>query len=449
MSTQPKYFPHIGYAEFIVICRVEDRGDFAGFTVKETGVYRTKMDEHALSLLTPEELAAIRWHPTGRYDEPALGFPCSVESLRAFVSDAGLAGCIDEEALQEIVESRIQPVGEMAQMLAGWFDSPIDDLPLKPREIAEAYIPNWSELSGAERRARANEADLQVQATLGACFEKARRGAEQANAAMPARFAKREFQDGFDKVMREKAGERNFEARVAAVNLTDERCIQLAGPHELRIADWTALTGVGCGELPSYLITAKGVAFRNWTEREIREASVDQQIDMHRDNEAQPLQFPCAPVKFMQFIDAAPPGSHNFTVPEAFRRAVLTSERSTDVAAEAIQQVTQDQGCESSEANPEHEMLAKTPEESGDTGAPVSSEVARKNRQEHDITDERGCRRMILEHWDTIEKPHGPRAKGAQVARFLRNQPDNRESEPSLKTIRNRLIDLRKQKLIP
>jgi hypothetical protein len=151
----------------------------------------------------------------------------------------------------------------------------------------------------------------------------------------------------------------------------------------------------------------------------------------------------------MQFIDAAPPGSHNFTVPEAFRRAVLTSERSTNVAAEAIRQVTQDQGCKSSEANPAHEMLAKTPEESGDTGAPASSEVARKNRQEHDIKAERGCRRIILEHWDTIEKLHGPRAKGFQVQRFLRNQPDNRESEASLKTIQNRLIDLRKQKLIP
>jgi hypothetical protein len=51
---------------------------------------------------------------------------------------------------------------------------------------------------------------------------------EQANAATPARFAQRAMQDGFDKVAREKAGEPNFEARVAAVNLTDERCIQLA-----------------------------------------------------------------------------------------------------------------------------------------------------------------------------------------------------------------------------
>lgn len=201
---------------------------------------------------------------------------------------------------------------------------------------------------------------------------------EQANAATPIRFAQRATQDGFDKVTREKVGERNFEAKVAAVNLTDARCIELAHSHELRIADWTALTGVGCGELPSYLITAKGVAFRNWPEREIREASVNQQIDMHRDNEAEPLQFPCTPVRFMQFIDAAPPGSHNFTVPESFRRALLDSERSTDVAAEAIQQVSQDQGWKSSEANPEHEVLAKKPDECGGKAAPASSEASQE-----------------------------------------------------------------------
>lgn len=167
-------------------------------------------------------------------------------------------------------------------------------------------------------------------------------------------------------------------AKCALANLNDEKCIQLAHSHELRIADWTALTGVGCGELPSYLITAKGVAFRNWTEREIREASVDQQIDMHRDNEAEPLRFPCTPVRFMQFIDAAPPGSHSFTVPEAFRRALLASERSTDVAVEAIRQVSQDQGCKSSEANPENEVSAKKPAECGGKAALVSSEASQE-----------------------------------------------------------------------
>jgi hypothetical protein len=80
------------------------------------------------------------------------------------------------------------------------------------------------------------------------------------------RFAQRHIEGGFNKVTREKAGERNFEARVAAVKLTDARCIQLANSHELRIADWTALTGIGIGVHWSHLVTTEGVAFRNWTE---------------------------------------------------------------------------------------------------------------------------------------------------------------------------------------
>ena len=143
------------------------------------------------------------------------------------------------------------------------------------------------------------------------------------------RFAQRDFEDGFDKVTREKAGEPNFEARVDAVNLTDERCIQLANSQELRIADWNALTGIGIGVHWSHLVTTEGVAFRNWTEHEIRKASVHQQIDMHRDNGAVPLKFPCTPVRLIQFIDAAPPGSHSISLPDVFRQAVTESGQKT------------------------------------------------------------------------------------------------------------------------
>jgi hypothetical protein len=134
---------------------------------------------------------------------------------------------------------------------------------------------------------------------------------------------------------------------------------------------------------------------------------------------------------------------------EAFRRAVQTAEHSAEVAAEAIHHVSQNQGCKSSEANAEHEVSANVPEESGDKDAPVSSEAARKNRQEHDFAAERGCRRIILEHWDTIENLYGPSANGVSVQRFLRRESDKSKEGPALKTIQNRLIDLRKQKLIP
>lgn len=121
--------------------------------------------------------------------------------------------------MQITFKANIPTDGEIARKLAKWFDRSIDDLPLQLRSIAEAYIPRWSELSAADRRVRADEADRELQEKIGARFEKARMDAEQANAATPARFAQRAMQDGFDKVAREKAGEPNFEARVAAVNL--------------------------------------------------------------------------------------------------------------------------------------------------------------------------------------------------------------------------------------
>jgi len=148
------------------------------------------------------------------------------------------------------------------------------------------------------------------------------------------RFAQRYFEDGFIKVTREKAGERNFEAKVAAVNLTDERCIELAHSHELRIADWTALTGIGIGVHWSYVVSAEGVAFRKWTEGEISEASVDRQIEMHQDNEAVPLKFPCTPAMIIQLIDAAPPGSHRFSIPDVFRQATTEQAPMTDTPAQ-------------------------------------------------------------------------------------------------------------------
>jgi len=124
----------------------------------------------------------------------------------------------------------------------------------------------------------------------------------------------------------------SFEAKVAAVNLTDERGIELAHSPHLGIADWTELTGVGCGKCGSYLISAEAVAFRNWTKREIRDASVDRQIKMHRDNETTPLEFPCTPARLVEFIDAKPPEPHGFSVPDAFRQTATASGQATESA---------------------------------------------------------------------------------------------------------------------
>jgi hypothetical protein len=263
----------VGYNQLLAICNVQDEDDFGGYVVKKTGIYVKNHKKHhkqAWSMLTPSEKAVLAWHPTGEYDKPALPIPCTLGQLRSFVIEAGLAGCLDEAVVGQLLTSVVKG-GETV------------------------LLPSKEEH------------------------------------ATPIRFAPRAMQDGFDKVTREKAGERSLEARVAAVNLTDERCIQLAHSHELRIADWTALTGIGIGWHWSHVVSAEGVAFRKWTEQEIREASVDQQVDMHHDNEAVPLKFPCAPATLIQFIDAASPGSHSFSLPDVFRQAVTKSEQAADI----------------------------------------------------------------------------------------------------------------------
>jgi hypothetical protein len=93
----------IGYADFVAICRVDDPKNFGGFRVEANGLYVDLPPTDAT--LTPEERAAVGWHPTGQYDKPALPLPCTLGQLRAFVPDAGLLGCLDEEAVDAVPPS--------------------------------------------------------------------------------------------------------------------------------------------------------------------------------------------------------------------------------------------------------------------------------------------------------------------------------------------------------
>ena len=77
------------------------------------------------------------------------------------------------------------------------------------------------------------------------------------------------------------------------------------------------------------------------------------------------------------------------------------------------------------------------------------AKTIKANREAHDITRERGCRRRILEQWDTIELAHGPKAAGRQVLRILERQRDQSDKTLGLKNVQNTLCKLRKEKLIP
>lgn len=250
------------------------------------------------------------------------------------VSEAAEWFCKAHDFEGATMESSVQPAGEIAQKLARWFDSPIGDLPPKPRRIVELYIPSWQELSANDRRARAAEADLQVQATLSARFEKANREKEQANAAIPARFLDRDFRHGFNKVKREKKGERDFEVKRGAVNLSDVRCIELARKPELGIVEWIELTGVGIGECHGFfLVATDGVSFIKHEQDFIESACPEDQIYMLRDNQHEPLKFPCTPARMIDFIDSELCTIRGcFSVPDTFQQAVTEIAPPTNAA---------------------------------------------------------------------------------------------------------------------
>lgn len=77
------------------------------------------------------------------------------------------------------------------------------------------------------------------------------------------------------------------------------------------------------------------------------------------------------------------------------------------------------------------------------------SEALAERRKNHDIAKERGCRRLILEYWDDIEKLHGPMADGRNARNVILKKLDESDSKPQLKTFRNKLRQLRNEKLIP
>lgn len=110
----------IGYADFVAICQVDDPKNFGGFRVEANGLYVDLPNADAT--LTPEERATVTWHPTGRYDKPALPLPCTLGQLRAFLPDAGMAGYIDEETVDALLGER--------EHLTGWHAlARIEELP--------------------------------------------------------------------------------------------------------------------------------------------------------------------------------------------------------------------------------------------------------------------------------------------------------------------------------
>ena len=92
----------IDASDFKKLCKVKNLTNFGGFRIERDGVYLNRLEEATLRLLSEEEKKVVQgWHPTGRYHEPALRFPCDVDEFLNFVNEHGLAGCIHGPTLAE------------------------------------------------------------------------------------------------------------------------------------------------------------------------------------------------------------------------------------------------------------------------------------------------------------------------------------------------------------
>ncbi|MER2540957.1 MAG: hypothetical protein ABTQ26_17105, partial [Azonexus sp.] len=223
------------------------------------------------------------------------------------------------------------------------------DRPFKPEQFY-AYVPNWSApkdtntpadvtfnpmigqdewaivIDGFEAVVKASSSRKSSQVAS----QKYCRDAPLFAGATPDRFAQRHMQDGFDKATREKAGERDFESKVGNVNMSDERCIELAKKEALTIADWIEITGISRGKHGTYLVKRKSVSFIKWEKSLISGWPSSDQAAMERENETAPLSFPCTPARLIQFIDNLLVEIHAFSVPDAFREALADSARAAD-----------------------------------------------------------------------------------------------------------------------
>jgi hypothetical protein len=83
------------------------------------------------------------------------------------------------------------------------------------------------------------------------------------------------------------------------------------------------------------------------------------------------------------------------------------------------------------------------------TSSTLPSKAQSINDKKHHIKQRRGCAGLILENWDEIESRYGNNPTGKQVLHVLRDNIEKHERLPIVKTIQNRLSELRKEGSIP
>jgi len=107
------------------------------------------------------------------------------------------------------------------------------------------------------------------------------------------------------------------------VNISKDRCIELARKPELGLGHWRELTGISHGMVGRFFVTSGGVSFVKWGNEFKRSIPDDGDFDaIDLDDKQSPLLFPCTPAELLHFIDTARHDLYGFCVPDAFRQAV-------------------------------------------------------------------------------------------------------------------------------
>lgn len=98
---------------------------------------------------------------------------------------------------------------------------------------------------------------------------------------------------------------------------------------------------------------------------------------------------------------------------------------------------------------PEREAAALLAASTPESAAPPVTVATPAEIEQRDIKSERGCRRLIRENWPEIRSLYGAKADGRQVLIVLTRNKGKNDELPDLKTVQNKLGELRKENLIP
>jgi len=151
---------------------------------------------------------------------------------------------------------------------------------------------------------------------------------------LPRRFQQRLLEDGWENADRRLRGMPSLDAKASRVSMADEEFRAIASKVRLDVRDWIALTGVGLGQWGQFVVTNDAVRFRQWDLDFVATQAPSEQVWMVEDNQHEPLVFPCSPARLLEFVDSELCQiMSDFSVPQAFRQAVLVVHVPDDAAS--------------------------------------------------------------------------------------------------------------------